>query len=55
MRNVHSYIDFRRLTAKQRAQLRKALQEVKRGLEADLRAIDRSLRSLARKPKAKKR
>jgi len=55
MRKFHNYIDHRQLTAKQRAQLRKELQEVKRALEADLRAIDRKLRNLARTKKAKKR
>jgi hypothetical protein len=55
MRKFHNYIDYRQLTAKRRAEVRKALQEVKQALQADLRAVDQALRNLARKKKAKKR
>jgi Spy/CpxP family protein refolding chaperone len=46
--------NFGALTAKQRAQLKKTLEEQQRALRAALREVDRGLSALAKKPKSKK-
>jgi Spy/CpxP family protein refolding chaperone len=49
------YVKFDELNDQQRAQLKKRIQDQKRELQKVMRALDQSLRKLAKKPKAKRR
>jgi hypothetical protein len=48
-KTFHNYMDYRRLTAKQRAELKKKLRDEKKALEANLKAVNQALRNLAKK------
>jgi hypothetical protein len=55
MKPYKPYVDFNKLTAKQRADLKRTLLEHKRALQAAIRVADRDLSALAKKPKKRKR
>lgn len=51
--HVLKHIKFDELTEKQRNELKKRFQEHKRELEVAMKAVDRGLSALAKKPKRK--